>query len=95
MLHQTGVTMNLIEVAEKFCAAWSSPDAEAFSSLFAPDGYYTDIAFGVTRRGRENVREHHKIWRLAVPEFSMIPEHAHASGQVVTVQNDMLRQIFW
>jgi hypothetical protein len=63
-----------------------SLDAEAFSSLFAPDGYYTDIAFGVTRRGRENVRENHKIWRMAVPEFSMMPEHAHASGQVVTVQ---------
>ena len=47
--------MNVIEVAEKFCAAWSSLDAEAFSSLFAPDGYHTDIAFGVTRRGRENV----------------------------------------
>lgn len=49
--------MNVIEVAEKFCAAWSSLDADALSSLFAPDGYYTDIAFGVTRRGRENVRE--------------------------------------
>jgi hypothetical protein len=78
--------MNVIEVAEKFCAARSSLEAEAFSSLFAPDGYHTDIAFGVTRRGRENVREHHKIWRMAVPEFSMMPEHAHASGQVVTVQ---------
>jgi steroid delta-isomerase-like uncharacterized protein len=78
--------MNVIEVAERFCAAWSSLDAEAFSSLFASDGYYTDIAFGVTRRGRENVREHHRIWRAAVPEFSMLPEHAHASGQIVTVQ---------
>jgi steroid delta-isomerase-like uncharacterized protein len=79
-------TMNVIEVAEKFCAAWSSLDAGAFSSLFARDRYYTDIAFGVTRRGRENVREHHKIWRMAVPEFSMMPERAHASGQVVTFQ---------
>jgi ketosteroid isomerase-like protein len=79
-------TMSVIEVAEKFCAAWSSPDAEAFGSLFAPDGYYTDIAFGVTRRGRESVGQHHKIWRMAVPEFSMMLEHAHASGQVVTVQ---------
>jgi steroid delta-isomerase-like uncharacterized protein len=78
--------MNAIEVAEKFCAAWSSLDAEAFGSLFAPDGYYTDIAFGVTLRGRENVRQHHKIWRMAVPEFSMAPEHARASGRVVTVQ---------
>ena len=78
--------MTVIEVAEKFCAAWSSINGEAFSSLFAPDGYYTDIAFGVTRRGRENVREHHKIWRMAVPEFSMMLEHAHASGQVVIVQ---------
>jgi len=78
--------MNAIELAEKFCAAWSSLDSDAFGLLFAPDGYYTDIAFGIIRRGRENVREHHKIWRMAVPEFSMMPERTHASGQVVIVQ---------
>jgi hypothetical protein len=52
-----------VAVAGKFCAGWTSLDAGAFSMQFAPEGYYTDIAFGITRRGRDQVREHHRIWR--------------------------------
>jgi SnoaL-like domain len=78
--------MDVIAVAERFCAGWTSLDAEAFSMLFAPEGYYTDIAFGITRRGRDHVREHHQIWRTAVPEFAMLKEHAYESGSNVIVK---------
>jgi hypothetical protein len=78
--------MDLVAVAQKFCAGWTSPDAEAFSMLFAPEGHYTDIAFGITRRGREQVREHHRIWRTAIPEFVMLNEHAYGSGSTVIVK---------
>ena len=78
--------MDVVAVAEKFCAGWTSLDAEAFSMLFAPEGYYTDIAFGITRRGRDQVREHHRIWRTAVPEFVMLNEHAYESGSTVIVK---------
>ncbi len=54
--------------------------------LFAPEGCYTDIAFGITRRGRDQVREHHRIWRTAVPEFAMLREHAYESGSTVIVK---------
>jgi len=47
--------MDVLAVAQKFCAGWTSLDAQAFSVLFAPEGSYTDIAFGITRRGRDQV----------------------------------------
>jgi len=72
--------MDVVAVAEKFCAGWTSLDAEAFSVLFAPEGYYTDVAFGIMRRGQDQVREHHRIWRTAVPEFVMLKEHAYEAG---------------
>jgi len=78
--------MDVVAVAERFCAGWTSLDAEAFSMLFAPEGSYTDIAFGITRRGRDKVREHHRIWRTAVPEFVMLNEHAYESGSTVIVK---------
>ena len=78
--------MDVLAVAEKFCAGWTSLDAQAFSVLFAPEGSYTDIAFGITRRGRDQVREHHRIWRTAVPEFAMLNEHAYESGSTVIVK---------
>jgi uncharacterized protein (TIGR02246 family) len=78
--------MDVGAVAEKFCAGWTSLDAEAFSMLFAPEGHYTDIAFGITRRGRDQVREHHRIWRTALPEFVMLNEHAYVSGSAVIVK---------
>ena len=78
--------MDVLAVAEKFCAGWTSLDAQAFSVLFAPEGSYTDIAFGITRRGRDQVREHHRIWRTGVPEFAMLNEHAYESGSTVIVK---------
>jgi hypothetical protein len=33
--------MDVAAVAEKFCAGWTSLNAEAFGMLFAPEGYYT------------------------------------------------------
>jgi hypothetical protein len=30
--------MDVLAVAEKFCAGWTSLDAEGFSVLFAPEG---------------------------------------------------------
>ena len=78
--------MDVVAVAEKFCAGWTSLDSEAFSMLFAPEGSYTDIAFGITRRGRDKVREHHRIWRTAVPVFVMLKEHAYGSGSTVIVK---------
>jgi hypothetical protein len=32
--------MDVVAVVEKFCAGWTSLDAEAFSRLFALEGYY-------------------------------------------------------
>jgi hypothetical protein len=78
--------MDVVAVAEKFCAGWTSLDSEAFSMLFAPEGCYTDIAFGITRRGRDQVREHHRIWRTALPEFVMLNEHAYESASTVIVK---------
>lgn len=78
--------MDVLAVAQKFCAGWTSLDAQAFSVLFAPEGSYTDIAFRITRRGRDQVREHHRIWRTAVPEFAMLNEHAYESGSTVIVK---------
>ena len=78
--------MNVVSIADRFCAGWTSLDAEAFSTLFAPEGSYMDIAFGITRRGRDQVREHHRIWRTAVPEFAMLNERAYESGSAVIVK---------
>lgn len=73
-------------VADKFCAGWTSMDAAAFSELFAPDGYYIDIAFGVKRQGRNLIQDHHKLWRTAIPEFVMLNEESYEAGLVVTVK---------
>jgi hypothetical protein len=78
--------MDVVAVAQKFCAGWTSLDAEAVSLLFAPEGYSTDIAFGITRRRRDQVREHHRIWRTAVPEFVMLKEQAYEAGSTVIVK---------
>jgi ketosteroid isomerase-like protein len=78
--------MSIKTVADNFCAGWTSADSEAFSMLFAPDGYYIDIAFGVKRQGRDLIQQHHKLWRTALPEFVMVKEDAYESGSVVTVK---------
>jgi hypothetical protein len=83
---QEEAKMDVLAVVEKFCAGWTSLDAEAFGMLFAPEGCYTDIAFGITRRGRDQIREHHRIWRTALPEFVMLKEDAYESGSTVIVK---------
>jgi ketosteroid isomerase-like protein len=78
--------MSVGAVADNFCTGWASADSKAFSMLFASDGYYIDIAFGIKRRGRDLIQAHHNFWHTALPGFLMVKEDAYESGLIVTVK---------
>lgn len=75
----------MVKFAEIWMDAWSKPDSEAFSNLYAEDGIYTDVPFGITRVGRDFVRKHHGNWWKAVPDFKKVNERTIVSGSTITV----------
>lgn len=60
---------DLESIPERWAAAWSQDDSAAFEALFSPKAVYTDHAFQVVST---NIREHHKIWRTANPDFKVV-----------------------
>jgi uncharacterized protein (TIGR02246 family) len=78
--------MDIVAIGDRWIAGWSSPDSDAFARLYALDGRYTDVAFGITRSGRNYVRRHHMHWRNAVPDFVMTRETVRAAANAVIVQ---------
>lgn len=60
---------DLESIPERWAAAWSQDNSAAFAELFNPKAVYTDHAFQIVST---NIREHHKIWRAANPDFKVI-----------------------
>lgn len=60
---------DLKSIPECWAAAWSQENSSAFAQLFSPKAVYTDHAFQIVST---NIRDHHKIWRAANPDFKVI-----------------------
>lgn len=77
-------------LAETAARAWierfNRDDAAAFADLYAADGVYIDLAFGIERQGKEFVALLHQRWRGAVSAFSMEAERVLVDGPVAVVQ---------
>lgn len=56
-------------IPELWATAWSQDNSAAFAELFSPNAVYTDHAFQLVST---NIRDHHKIWRTANPDFKVI-----------------------
>lgn len=39
-------------------ASWADPDPESFACLFAPDGRFEDVTYGIRLAGHEQLRAH-------------------------------------
>jgi uncharacterized protein (TIGR02246 family) len=78
--------MSSEQVGRNWVAGWNSPDSEAFSRLWTPDGEYLDPSFGIRRKGRDLIRMHHEIWRKALPDFVMKARHIHVASRSVIVE---------
>ncbi|WP_290061318.1 nuclear transport factor 2 family protein [Amycolatopsis solani] len=74
------------DIARQWADAWSAPTPEDFVGLYAEDGEYFDVTFGVRRRGHDLIAAHHRLWRAAVPDFVMSVEDVHAGDGFVTVE---------
>lgn len=60
---------DLKSIPERWAAAWSKDNSAAFAELFSPKAVYTDHAFQIVS---SNIRDHHKVWRAANPDFKVI-----------------------
>ncbi len=68
------IPKSLDEVGRQFIARWESPDAEAFADMFGENGEYVDTAFGLLRRGRDFMRNHHRLWHRAISDLRITEE---------------------
>lgn len=82
----TGRTVTALDVAQQFVNACNIPTPEAFVDLYADDGEYFDVTFGIRRRGHELLRTHHANWRSAVPDFVMTLLDAQAGDGFVVAE---------
>ena len=53
-------------VAQNWIDGWNSTDPEKLVAAFTPDGVYEDVTFGITKKGRAELRELHKFFHNAV-----------------------------
>ncbi|GAB7003286.1 hypothetical protein JCM18899A_07570 [Nocardioides sp. AN3] len=74
------------DIARQWADAWSAPTPESFVDLYAEDGEYFDVTFGVRRRGHDLIATHHRLWRAAVPDFVMSVDYAHTGDGLVVVE---------
>jgi len=75
-----------LDIGHQWVAAWNSPTPEPFVDLYADDGEYVDITFGIRRRGHDLIRLHHQNWRAAIPDFVMSLDKAHVGDMFVVVE---------
>jgi uncharacterized protein (TIGR02246 family) len=74
------------DVAHRWAAAWSAPTPDAFVNLYAEDGEYFDVTFGVRRRGHDLIATHHRLWHAAVPDFGMTVDDVHTGDGFAVVE---------
>lgn len=65
----TATTPN--DLPTQWANAWSQPNTQPWTALYAPSATYTDHAFRITRTGHDLLARHHKIWRTANPDFTL------------------------
>ncbi len=62
-------TATALDIGQRWADAWNARTPEGFVDLYAKDGEYFDVTFGIRRRGHDLLGQHHSIWRSAVPDF--------------------------
>jgi len=86
-------TATALDIGQRWADAWSAPTPEGFVDLYAEDGEYFDVTFGIRRRGRDLLGQHHSIWRSAVPDFVTTLVDAHAGEGLRRRRGDRPRDV--
>ena len=73
-------------IVAQWAAAWNTADAEAMTSLFAPDAIYEDLAFQVTFTGTEGIAQWVSITAGAIPDAHVEIKDAFRTGDRVAVR---------
>lgn len=60
-----------VQVVESWAAAWSNHDIEKLVFLFTEDCIYEDVTFGVTNRGKQELRAFAEGVFATMPDFKL------------------------
>ena len=78
------LSSSMTDIGRQFIARWESTDADAFADMFSENGEYVDTAFGLLRRGRDFMRNHHRLWHRAISDFHITEE------RIITGETDIV-----
>lgn len=79
-------TSDLERLLDDWARAWTSNDPERVLALFADDGVFEDVTFGVVARGKEAIRSYASVAFAAVPDFKYEVRSRFAARQWAAIE---------
>jgi len=76
------MTADIKDIYAAYIASWSSHDPEKVASFFTDDCVFEDMAFNVTMRGKEELKQFVATTFAAYPDFAMEMTFGFGAGDV-------------
>jgi steroid delta-isomerase-like uncharacterized protein len=71
--------MTNTELLQEWANLWSSNNADAFLSLFTENCHYEDVAFGLMKEGKMQLKDFFTVTRTAIPNLKISVQSCFAS----------------